>query len=527
MWCLAAAFALVQAGAAIASPQNPASRPAPAAATAVGRFALLPQTPGHHRLFHVTPMPGGSTRKLAYLAILPPGYGDRPGPWPMVVFMHGAGEVGNTHDAMYTHGPAAELKRNPDLAARQDYIVLSPQCPGGLRWESPGMTEAAVDIIRMAMTEFDVDRGRVYVTGLSMGGAGTWRVALHGAGLFAAVAPISSVAVEPEKMAAAMQGATAWVLVGSNDGECTTGSERMAKTLRAAGVDTIHTIIPGGDHFVWGRFYANRLFYDFLLMHRRGVPPPPNRPIAEELLAISYQPPNSMDAKLAEPFKKFLPYWWLLNCGQQGPPGLRGVTGASGNTGVPPVASGAGQGQDARGTFVTSPLDATTPCRMITTVKVPEGKLTHLLLRVGRFRHGAWHLTVRGNEQDLHRVLIGQPSTTSAASKPTTKPGQEEIVWQDEAVDLTAFAGSDVRLQLVSAASGQAWPVAYWQRVEVVSKDPPRQAPAASVLPVIEVVSEVAHLRWHVVFGILLLGGLGVVLVISGLSWLRGRKHAG
>ena len=428
------------------------------------------QTPGDHRLFYKARL-ANADRQVAYSLYLPPGYAADPSKrWPMIVFLVGLGETGDDHAGLYVHGPAVELTRNKELAAKADYIILSPQCPSGLRWDTPGLADLVIEMVRFAQSTWRVDADRIYVTGLSMGGAGAYLVALEAGGLFAAIVPISALAVQPDKVAAACRGTTTvWVICGDADGTFTEGSRAMADALRKLKVDTVLTAVPGAGHNIWGHYYASRMFYDFLLAHRRGAPPPANRPAPEQLLAIAYLDPQSVDGQLAEPFKKFLPYWQLLNCGKEGEPGLR------------PELSGR------KNVFVTAPLDKAIPCRMITTVDVPANQLTRMELTVAARPGGPWELTVLGN---------GEPLLRSPIAAATTQPAKDgAVAWQDVAVDLSRFAGQSVRIQVLGgmrepaagmagtggagAASGTS--PAYWGAIAVRSSELPPQTALGSV----------------------------------------------
>ncbi|MFB3893701.1 MAG: hypothetical protein ACE15C_16940 [Phycisphaerae bacterium] len=450
----------------------------------------MPQSPGHHRLYFKTRMAGKDVR-LAYAIYLPPNYEKDQHPRPMVVFLNGAGEVGDNHDGLYVHGPLAELKRNKDLSDWADFIALAPQCPSGMQWDAPGLAKAVMEVVEHAKRSWRVDPDRVYLTGLSMGGRGVWFITLASQGAFAAIAPICANEIEPDKMPAAVKGTTVWIIVGAADGDYTEGSRRMARKLAAKGIDTVLTEVPNGDHGVWGGFYPHKEFYEFLFAHRRGTPPPRSRPTNEQLLAIAFTYPNSVDQKMRGPFKKFLPYWQLLNCGPAPKPdGPSAAGGPDMTPGLKPEISGR------KNVFVTAPLDAITPSRMITTFSVPKGKLTTLELVVGRHPRGAWQLVIRGNEQELLRRMIGQPPTTGPASRPpvvqSSRPstasgrGQEgqkggredqrQVFWEPVSLDLSQFAGEDVRMELLNASASPGAPglwAAYWAQVDVKSRDIP------------------------------------------------------
>jgi hypothetical protein len=376
--------------------------------------------------------------------------------------------VGDNHEPIYVHGPAAEIKRNRELADWADFVVLSPQCPAGMRWDSPGVPGAVLELVERAKRTWRVDANRVYLTGLSMGGAGAWRVGEDAHGAVAAIAPVCARGGGSPPAAHKPQGATGWVIGGGNDGPYTEGARKMYAALKAGGVDVLQTEVPDRQHDVWGSYYSSRKFYEFLFLHRRGSPRPTSRPTDEQLLRIAFTAPNSMDAKLGPAFQRFLPYWMLLNCGADGEPGLRESSGGR------------------RDVFVTSPLDGGTPCRLMTTLNVPQGQKTSLDLVVGRHPAGRWQLVVRGNGQELLKKTIGpeeaasgrppggaaarRAATSSAATRPVLATQPAEVVWTELHVDLTAFAGGEARMELLNCAAGGPRPTAYWGEVKVNSR---------------------------------------------------------
>ena len=120
---------------------------------------------------------------LRYQLFLPSRYAeDRKKSWPLMLFLHGAGERGSDVERVKKHGP-------PRLVARRKafpFVVVSPQCPEGERWKPDTLTALLDDVV----SRYRIDEDRVYVTGLSLGGFGTWALAGEDPGRFAAIAPI-------------------------------------------------------------------------------------------------------------------------------------------------------------------------------------------------------------------------------------------------------------------------------------------------------------------------------------------------
>jgi predicted peptidase len=119
--------------------------------------------------------------EMDYLLSLPKGY-DKQDSWPLVLFLHGAGERGDDLELVKKHGPPKLIGEGKDFP----FIVVSPQCPKDVWWEPIELSALLDQVIKT----HKVDQDRIYVTGLSMGGFGTWRLAAFTPDRFAAIAPI-------------------------------------------------------------------------------------------------------------------------------------------------------------------------------------------------------------------------------------------------------------------------------------------------------------------------------------------------
>ena len=102
--------------------------------------------------------------------------------WPLMLFLHGAGERGDDLELVKKHGPPKLIEAGKDFP----FIVVSPQCPQGRWWEPVELATLLDEIVEKQK----VDKDRIYVTGLSMGGFGTWSLAAFQPGRFAAIVPI-------------------------------------------------------------------------------------------------------------------------------------------------------------------------------------------------------------------------------------------------------------------------------------------------------------------------------------------------
>jgi predicted peptidase len=243
-----------------------------------------------------------------YLLSLPEGYDATAAKtWPLLVFLHGSGERGTDTWLVAKHGPpkllhgdaplplaappaaatskAADTPPAPETpearvrreaaakALRENFIVVSPQCPAGVWWDDDAVG-ALVDEIVAA---HKVDPSRLYLTGLSMGGYGTWSYAMRNPGRFAAIIPICG-GGEPSlvrRMARAKKAELTslgiWVFHGAKDTSVPLAeSEQMVAALKTAGVtDLQFTVYPEAKHDSWTETYANPEIYAWLLQHRR------------------------------------------------------------------------------------------------------------------------------------------------------------------------------------------------------------------------------------------------------------------
>jgi predicted peptidase len=231
-----------------------------------------PTKPGDYKFIYKARIDGKPVQ-MTYVLILPKGYDTNPNQkWPMVVFTHGAGECGTDGEALYSNGPAMEVRRGNPFKETFPFIVLCPQCPPrGERWDQPQMYKAVSQIVDAAIKSVHVDVDRVYLTGLSMGGKGCWLAALEGADRFAAIAPICAGTTHPDA-AGKLRYVAVWMISGTLDGDAVNHNNEMAGILKNNLAEVRNTIVPGADHGVWPPFYASAQFYEWLLSHKRPNP---------------------------------------------------------------------------------------------------------------------------------------------------------------------------------------------------------------------------------------------------------------
>ena len=197
--------------------------------------------------------------RLQYLLYLPQEYEEDGKEWPLLVFLHGAGEVGDNLELVKKHGPPKLIAQGKQFP----FIVVSPQSPQ--RGWNPHAVAALVDEI---CTQYRVDRSRIYLTGLSMGGFGTWQTAALYPEKFAAIAPICG-GGDP-RWAKTLKQIPTWVFHGAKDRVVPIAfSRRMVEALKAAGADVKFTVYPNAGHDAWTETYNNPKLYEWFLSHRK------------------------------------------------------------------------------------------------------------------------------------------------------------------------------------------------------------------------------------------------------------------
>lgn len=201
------------------------------------------------------------TAKLSYLLSLPVDYEKSKDSWPLVLFLHGSGESGSDLNKVKVHGPPKLVETRGPFP----FILVSPQSPG--RSWNPEVLNALVDSL---IKEHRVDRDRVYLTGLSMGGFGTWALAAAYPDKFAALVPICGGGNPAD--ASKLARLPIWVFHGAKDSVVPLRrSAEMVDALKAAGGNPKFTVYPEGEHDSWTETYDNPEFYRWLLAQRRGA----------------------------------------------------------------------------------------------------------------------------------------------------------------------------------------------------------------------------------------------------------------
>jgi predicted peptidase len=199
---------------------------------------------------------------IDYLLYLPPGY-EQKEKWPLMLFLHGAGERGSDLNEVKTHGPPLLIEQGKQFPL----IVVSPQCPDGKNWEPTELTR----LLDHMVAKYKVDKDRIYVTGLSMGGFGTWALAAHTPDRFAAIVPVCG-GGDPS-IAKRIAHLPVWVFHGGKDPIVPISeSQEMVDALKKNSGNVRFTIYPDARHDSWTATYANPKVYEWLLEQKRRPP---------------------------------------------------------------------------------------------------------------------------------------------------------------------------------------------------------------------------------------------------------------
>jgi predicted peptidase len=218
-----------------------------------------------------------SKDSLPYVVAKPAGW-DAKKKYPLLVFLHGSGERGSNNKWQLNNG-RGWMER---VVAECHAVVIAPQCPYNSRWAEVGWDAKANDmpkepsqsmrllfeLLPVVEKEFGIDPAQRYITGVSMGGFGTWDALCRRPDYFAAGIPICGGA--DEKMAVTIARIPVWVFHGADDGTVLPiRSRNMVEALKKAGGNPIYTEYPGVGHVSWDKAYAEPDLLKWLFSQRR------------------------------------------------------------------------------------------------------------------------------------------------------------------------------------------------------------------------------------------------------------------
>jgi predicted peptidase len=197
---------------------------------------------------------------LKYLLYFPKAY-DANSQMPLLIFLHGAGERGDDLNRLKVHGIPKMLESRDDFP----FIVISPQCPEKGWWTD--YTQTLKSLIDSIVKEYKVDKSRIYITGLSMGGFGTWNMIARYPDFFAAAAPVCG---GGDVFFAKYIKTPVWAFHGAKDDVVPmVRSQEMVDVLKTNGIEVEFTIYPDLNHNSWDAAYATEALYEWFLKHKK------------------------------------------------------------------------------------------------------------------------------------------------------------------------------------------------------------------------------------------------------------------
>jgi predicted peptidase len=202
--------------------------------------------------------------------------------YPLVIFLHGSGERGNDNDAQLKWGVQAFA--TDEMMTMYPAIVIAPQCPLGVGWSNFSRTntsrnmqlqstpskpmELLIALIHDMIKKAPIDTNRIYITGLSMGGFGTFDAIERYPDLFAAAMPVCGGG--DTSRAASIAHIPIWIVHGSEDGTVNPlNSVDMLQALMKAGAHPGFSMYPETGHFSWLAAYNNKLAIEWMFRQRK------------------------------------------------------------------------------------------------------------------------------------------------------------------------------------------------------------------------------------------------------------------
>jgi predicted peptidase len=248
--------------------------------TAYSQDATPPQPADPREVFEARVLETTGGAAFPYRLLKPLEY-DPQQQYPLVLFLHGAGERGDDNEKQLVHG--GRNFAHEAMRRRHPAFVVFPQCPTEKRWvevpwdaeahtapKDPSETMQSVfELIDALQKEFSVDESRIYCVGLSMGGYGAWDLLYRKPDLLAAAVPICG-GGDPATIEK-FKHVPIWAFHGDLDPTVPVNRSReMVKALEAAGARPIYTEYEGVPHDSWTQTFDNRLVWDGLFAQRKG-----------------------------------------------------------------------------------------------------------------------------------------------------------------------------------------------------------------------------------------------------------------
>jgi predicted peptidase len=196
-----------------------------------------------------------------YLLYLPDAYEkDKEAEYPFILFLHGGGEKGDDLNKVKRNGPPKILEDKKDFP----FIVVSPQCPGDERWTAYKLNALLEGLVE----KYRIDEDRIYLTGLSMGGYGTWDLASNYPHWFAAIVPVCGGG--DVRRVRAVKDIPVWAFHGMRDNVIPIErSLELVRALEKIDGNVKFTVYPEANHNSWTQTYNNPELWEWLLEQKR------------------------------------------------------------------------------------------------------------------------------------------------------------------------------------------------------------------------------------------------------------------
>jgi len=208
-----------------------------------------------------SPLIAEKSKTYPYLAYLPDGYNKTNAKaWPLIIYLHGSSCKGNNLERLKKYGPPFYLERGMNV----DAIVISPQCPSNKNWTAGAWFESFYKELK---DKYNIDPSRVYLTGMSLGGFGTWDIASRYPEYFAAIMPLCGGG--QLRMVETLKDIPTWVFHGEVDKKVSLSrSVQMVDALQELGSRPKFSVLKGQGHGIQ-KVYSDQHIYKWLLSQHK------------------------------------------------------------------------------------------------------------------------------------------------------------------------------------------------------------------------------------------------------------------
>jgi len=220
-------------------------------------------------LFATLPKTGAEPNDLPYRYLVPADY-DTANAYPLIVFLHGIGERGTDNSAQLNNNANGALQLvSAANQATAPCFMLAPQASVSEGWNANTLGQV-VRAVQLLAEAYPIDPNRIYITGLSLGGEGTWEIIVRYPFFFAAAVPMSGWGSGPyEKIV----GLPIWNFHAADDGTVNvSGSDNTVSAVRQLGGRVIYTRYASGGHAIWPTAYATPSLRPWMLAQHRNQP---------------------------------------------------------------------------------------------------------------------------------------------------------------------------------------------------------------------------------------------------------------